>query len=86
MRSPMMSGWCSTPSPGSHSRCTGGNRANPNREFQPCPCSCHFGEEYDCGNCGGVLYEAPTWVNDEYPDEMVYTHVKHGRGTGEECP
>lgn len=90
MRRPMMSGFCATPQTvnpeESHARCRGGNRANPAREFQPCPCPCHLGEEFECGNCGRDLREAPLWINDDAPDEMVYVHIdKDGRALGEEC-
>ena len=94
-----MSGWCGNPSMtdgvSSHSRCSGGNRANPGKEFSPCPCPCHYPvDEYECGNCGGVLREAPLWPQEDeeafdedgnlYP---VYTHIDPatGRATGEEC-
>lgn len=104
MRAPMMSGHCATPSVdehgySSHQRCHdqgGGNRANPRKEFSPCPDPCHFPEErYECGNCGGILAEAPLWPNED-PDDVdengnpnpVYTHIdpKTGRATGQECP
>lgn len=86
-----MSGWCSAPSSndpeGSHARCHGGNTARPTKEFQPCPCPCHLGEEYECDGCGEALFEAPLWPNEDEPGEMVYTHVhpKTGRATQEEC-
>jgi predicted Fe-S protein YdhL (DUF1289 family) len=95
MRQPSMSGWCGAPSPGSHERCHviygGGNRANPRKEFSPCPCTCHFGDEtFECGGCGGVLKEAPHWPQEDpdYEGEPVYTHIdpRTGRATGEECP
>lgn len=87
MRKPMMSGHCANPSPGSHKRCRGGQTANPQREFQPCPCPCHLGESYECGNCGRPLREAPGWPNEEEPGEMVYVHVEPatGRAIGELC-
>ena len=94
MRTPQMSGWCSTVSilndgTESHTRCTGGNRANPFREFQPCPCQCHYpDEEYEC-ECGGVLKEAPLWPqeDEDMEGEPVYTHIdpRTGRALGEEC-
>ena len=73
-----------------------GSASNPDREFAPCPCGCHLGtDEYECGNCGRPLREAPMWPN-EYaegiegadPDEMVYVHIDpaDGRAIGEECP
>ena len=99
MRKPMLSGHCHFPSTdnpdGSHELCHvqgGGNRANPNREFQPCPCACHLGvDSYECGNCGGELAQALTWPNewpDEADDDPVFTHVdpRTGMATGEECP
>ena len=90
MITPQMSGWCRFPETadpeGSHARCAGGNTARPTREFQPCSCTCHLGEEYDCGNCGNTLREAPYWPNEDEPDEMVYVHVIDGAVTGEECP
>lgn len=101
MRQPMMSGHCNFPAtqlPGgaaappslSHERCAAqgaGNWANPAREYQPCPCACHFpGEDLEC-ECGGTLREAPHWPNEDEPGEMVYTHIDHktGRATGENC-
>lgn len=97
-RKPQMSGWCGNPSEtdgvSSHTRCTGGNRANPAKEFQPCPCSCHLGDEtYECANCPGWLAEAPVWENDD-PDDVdengdpnpVYVHVDENfRAIGREC-
>lgn len=87
-----MSGFCNWPSTedreaGIH-RCSGGNRANPYREFQPCPCPCHLGEEeYECGGCGRTIREAVDWENDDDPGEPVYTHIdpETGRAIGEEC-
>lgn len=91
MKKPMMSGFCANPSTfdpaSSHARCRGGNTANPEQEFAPCPCSCHYGDEYECGNCGGSLIEAPLWPNEDEPGEMVYTHIDStGWPTGENCP
>lgn len=98
----MMSGHCATPSVtdgvSSHHRCAmngGGNTANPGKEFSPCPCPCHFtSDRFECGNCGGILMEAPHWPNED-PDDveedgspaMVYTHIDKvtGRATGEMC-
>lgn len=90
MRRPMMSGFCNSPSrekpERSHERCRGGNRANPGKEFQPCPCSCHLGEEYECGGCGRMIREAPMWEDDEYPDDPVYVHIdKSGNATTINC-
>jgi hypothetical protein len=98
----MMSGHCAYPSTHdanhnplpasySHDRCQAmgaGNRANPDGEFAPCPDSCHLGtDEYECGNCGGPLREAPMWPNEDEPGEMVYVHIDPttGRAIGEEC-
>lgn len=66
MRRPMLSGFCLapamgstiTPRTGSHDRCKGGNTANPEKSFQPCPCECHIGEFHECGGCGGIIVEA----------------------------
>lgn len=89
-----MSGWCSHPSEtdgvSSHDRCAGGNTANPGKEYQPCPCSCHFVVEYECGNCGGDLAEASHWPIEEWDeaDRPVhpFVHVSGNRVTGENCP
>jgi hypothetical protein len=91
----MISGHCATPQTDnpeeSHERCHkngGGNRANPFRQFSPCPCPCHYPEErYECGNCGGMLAEAPLWPQTDGTDDPVYTHMdaKTGRAIGEEC-
>lgn len=91
-----LSGWCGTPQTEhpekSHERCHmlgGGNRARPSKEFRPCPCKCHLGEdEFECGNCGRPLREAPLWPNEDEPGEMVYTHInpRTGHAIGEECP
>jgi hypothetical protein len=88
----MMSGHCGTPQSlhpeESHARCGGGNTWNPDKEFQPCPCPCHLGEDlFECANCGGTLREAPLWPNENEPGEMVYTHVdtQTGRAIGEDC-
>ena len=96
IRTPLMSGFCAFPQTkdpeASHARCAGGQRANPRKEFQPCPCPHHFAdqERYECGNCGGVVVAAPHWPLDfsEDPDgEVRYTHLdpRTGRATGEEC-
>jgi hypothetical protein len=90
IREPQMSGWCGTPSNtngvDSHTRCAGGNTANPRKEFSPCPCPCHLGETFECGGCGKDIREAPAWPLDEDGD-MRYTHIdpKTGRATGEDC-
>lgn len=89
-----MSGHCAFPQTAhpeeSHARCArmgAGNYARPSKEFQPCPCACHLGDEFEC-ECGGVLREAPDWPNEYEPGEMVYVHIdpRTGRATGEECP
>lgn len=88
-----MSGHCAFPSTsnpaGSHARCTGGNRANPAKEFSPCACKCHLDTEvYECGNCGRPLVIALLWPqeDDETPDDPVYTHVdREGNALGEAC-
>lgn len=92
-RAPMITGWCGRGNPAvSHERCAGVYRFNPKKEATPCPCTeCgHYGEdEYECGNCGGIVVEAPLWPPDpEFPDDPVYVHVdpKTRRVTGEVCP
>lgn len=41
-RTPTFTGWCNPSNPPeSHRRCQGGNEANPQREWVPCPCVCH---------------------------------------------
>lgn len=87
----MMSGHCIAPAanvPDPHSKCRGGNRANPDKEWQVCPCVCHLGEEYECGNCGRPIREAPMWRDFVDDEDMVYVHLdKDGtRAIGEECP
>lgn len=94
MREPLMSGHCMFPQTAhpeeSHARCSGGNTANPAREFSPCPCPCHYPEDrYEC-ECGGLLAEAPGWpsVFDEEGEPVTqYTHIdpRTGRATGEDC-
>jgi len=95
-----MSGWCATPATdnpeASHARCRGGNTANPGKEFQPCPCRCHYKdlEQYECEECGGILVET-SWENDD-PEDIdeetgelypVYVHVAHdGALIGQMCP
>lgn len=99
MRRPLMCGHCAFPATHttegepldesvSHGRCVGGNTANPDGEFQPCPCPCNLGdEEYECGNCGRPLREALYWPNEDEPGEPVYVHIDSvtGRAIGEEC-
>jgi hypothetical protein len=93
IRQPLMSGHCAYPSRGpdgndSHSRCLGYNRANPQGEFQPCPCPHHYEdcEEFECSGCGRTIKAAPFWPLDEDGD-MRYTHIDPatGRATGEDC-
>lgn len=105
IRKPLMSGHCASHSTheelseaqaASHQRCVnngGGNRANPKREFQPCPCPYHYGtdaednpaEVYECGACGREIVEAWYWPLDE-DGETRYTHIDGtGRALGEEC-
>lgn len=104
VRAPMMSGHCHTHShqsvltelgTASHDRCErngGGNRANPNHEFQPCPCRHHYmaadgsaPEVYECGGCGKEIIEAAYWPLDEDGD-IRYTHIDgDGRALGEDC-
>ena len=94
MIEPMMSGHCLNPCTSdpksSHDRCTNngaGNTARPSREYQPCPCRCHFPEEeYACA-CGGTLVAAPHWPNEDPADVeedgspgMVYGHVDRRTG------
>lgn len=81
MRPPMMSGHCAFPETAhpkrSHQRCHdqgAGNTATPSREFAPCPCSCHVGEEYEC-QCGEMIYEAPMLGPDPDDGEMQYVHL-----------
>ena len=94
MRKGSKSGHCGAPSigssvaprRGSHARCKGGNRANPDKEFSPCLCACHLGEHYECGGCGRLIAEAvevPWDVN----DGPTYFHVgADGHAVGEDCP
>jgi hypothetical protein len=90
----MFSGHCRFPETkhpvNSHERCQNmghGNTAVPSGEFSPCPCHCHLGtDEFECGNCGVALREAPHWPNEDEPGDMVYVHIDHeGNATGEEC-
>lgn len=90
IRRPLMSGHCAHHSEGSHERCTrngSGNRANPGKIFQPCPCRDHFPEEeYEC-ECGATIVAAPHYPLDEGGD-IRYVHLdpKTGRVVDEECP
>ncbi len=86
------SGHCSFPvtddPQSSHERCArngGGSRANPKKVFTPCPCSCHYGEEFECGGCGRPIVECLAWPFDVDGD-LHYTHTDaRGWATGEEC-
>ncbi len=104
VRRPLMSGHCSAhdkqhtlseQGAASHERCDrngGGNRANPAKEFQPCPCPHHYGtnpggeaEVFECGGCGKEIVEADYWPLDEDGD-VRYTHIDGtGRALGEDC-
>lgn len=99
-RKPIMSGHCRFPQTAdpqqSHDRCArngAGTRSNPAKVWHPCSCGCHLGDEYECGNCGRLIAEAPlwdgsngAWVGDEEP-EMVYVHIDtDGTAIGEGCP
>lgn len=101
MIKPMLSGHCATPSTAdpdeSHARCArmgAGNKARPSKEFQPCPCSCHYADlpQYECG-CGGTLVE--TLIENDDPKDLdedgnlypVYFHLaRDGSITSQECP
>lgn len=105
IRRPLMSGHCgghseratlSDAQAESHAHCVrngGGNRANPLKEFQPCPCPHHYrldangepAEVYECGGCGREIVEAWYWPLDE-DGETRFTHIDGtGRATGENC-
>jgi hypothetical protein len=107
IRNPLMSGHCAfmgRKSPNgiaAHARCAGGQRANPQKIYQPCPCPCHFPpaeemELFECGECGGLIIEAPRWPLDVDGDTR-YTHMDlvinddgevvggSGRALGEDC-
>lgn len=53
----------------------------------PCPCSCHLGtEDFDCGECGYLIREAPALGLDEDGDPR-YAHVDEaGNIFSVECP
>lgn len=103
IRDPLMSGHCGAPATNgdSHARCDkmgAGQRANPDKVFQPCPCPHHLKKKrFECGNCGGALAKAKGPLRealllaltepDEEPDEDVYVHVstKTGRMVGVYC-
>lgn len=101
MRRPLMSGHCNFPATHlsggrpagqhSHERCQAmgaGTKANPDKEWQPCPCGCHLDStEYVCENCGRPLRQAPMWPNEDEPGEPVFVHVEvsTGRAIGEVC-
>lgn len=93
IRQPLMSGHCAVGGNG-HERCQrngGGQRANPGRIFQPCPCLCHYlnadgdVEVLECGACGMEIVET-YWPLDADGD-VRYAHVDldADRVTGEEC-
>lgn len=99
IRKPLMSGHCaghalavdlSEQSALAHARCDAngaGNRANPLKEWQPCPCPHHYNQSdvYECGGCGREIVEAPHWPLDEDGD-VRYTHIDGtGRALGEDC-
>lgn len=87
----MMSGHCQSPATSdpasSHERCArngSGTRANPDKEFVPCTCSCHLGESYECGGCGREIRETVLWTGDG--ETETYVHIdKDGRAIGEFC-
>lgn len=89
-RRPVMSGHCAFPQTAvpqeSHDRCErkgGGSRANPEKGWNPCPCHCHLGEQYECGNCGKIIAESVNW---DGTGEMVYVHIDHqGNAISEDC-
>lgn len=99
---PQMSGHCATPATAdpesSHNRCAvmgAGNKARPSKEFQPCPCACHYVDlpQYECG-CGGTLVE--TLIENDDPKDIdpdtgelypVYMHLaRDGSILRQECP
>src|SRR5690349_8335584 len=87
---PIMSGHCLHPQTAdphlSHERCAkmgAGVETRATGTWHPCPCLCHLGDEYECGNCGRPIYETIYWIDDGEP---TYVHVSDGRVTGEECP
>lgn len=107
IRLPLMSGHCHTHSTqpvgqpltelgqAAHERCVSngsGNRANPWREFQPCPCPHHYldadgqpVERFECSECGKEIIAVEHWPKDEDGDDR-YAHVDgSGRVLGEEC-
>lgn len=111
IRRPLMSGHCgghkgrvpaSEQAKQSCARCLGngaGNRANPQREYQPCPCAGHVdqdGDLYLCEQCDKVITAMPLWPLDSDGDER-YTHLDlvlndegevvsgTGQALGEDC-
>lgn len=94
IRKPLMSGHCSSGgsdlTSAGHQKCQrngGYQRANPAREFQPCPCPCHYDttDVYECGGCGHEIIEATYWPLDADGDAR-YTHIDGtGKATGEDC-
>lgn len=90
IRRVMMSGHCAFPATAnparSHERCIGYNTYNPNKEVQPCPCTCHHGETYSCGNCGRPIVEMPALGLDAEGDPYYYhVDVKTGLATIADC-
>lgn len=91
VRPPLMSGFCNFPSTSdpksSHRRCAGGQRYNPARVPQPCPCPHHLKKKrYEC-ECGGTL-AVHKWLTEYvYDGEPAYVHVDPdtGRMTSEYC-
>lgn len=83
MRKPSRSGWCGHGMGAtSHARCKGGQNANPERAWTPCPCHCHFPEEVhaEC-ECGKpVVQVAPVL----HPDEWWHLD-ENGDATKEYC-
>lgn len=93
----LLMGHCGRGCPSSsHERCHrtgGGQAANPDKEWQWCPCSCHLAKDeagepdlYDC-QCGGVIALAPLMGEDEDGDP-IYVHVDPRDGNrmiGLEC-
>lgn len=94
IRRPLMSGHCAVGNESGHEMCNrngGGQRANPLREWQPCPCPCHYVDDvgelevFECGECGRDIVAAPLWPLDE-DGEVRYTHIdSDARATGEGC-
>lgn len=80
-RQPQLSGWCAKWSPkASHARCAGGNAANPDKEWQPCPCECH-GDEHLLK----ILETAPEEVEEIDPDEIDPDEIEEDEYECGEC-